>query len=222
MSGVRAAVAPAVTRLPVTPAAVPVVRARTVQTLRQWSIDPDAISTAELVVSELVTNAVRASQPGDEFIAVRLSARNDLVAVEVWSRPDATELHARHPCEESESGRGLAIVEAVATRWDAYRAESGGVVVWAQFPGSVVAEPGAFSDAMVLPTREVQPVPEVVPAPARLPGSPVIEYSTDPVIVARVAERLRALHPWHERPATYLDESALTAMIGTAHGQNPV
>ncbi|OHV56496.1 ATP-binding protein [Pseudofrankia sp. BMG5.36] len=211
MTGVRVDRAPAVTRLPPTPAAVPVVRARTVQRLRGWSVDPDAISIAELIVSELVTNAVKVSRPDDEFIAVRLSAINGMVIVEVWSRPDATELHAMHPSEDSESGRGLSIVEALATRWDAYHAESGGVVVWARFPGSILPEPDAFSDATPLPTREAQPVPE--------PLWPV-EFTTDPAIVARVAERLRALHPWHARPTTDIDESALTAKIGTAHGQN--
>jgi hypothetical protein len=29
---------------------------------------------------------------------------------------------------------------------------------------------------------------------------PEITFSTDPAVAARVAERLRALDPWHERP----------------------
>ncbi|ONH24879.1 ATP-binding protein [Pseudofrankia asymbiotica] len=213
---------PAVTRLPPTRAAVPVVRKRTVQTLRYWSVAPEAIETAELIVSELVTNAVKISRPDDEFIAVRLSATGDTVVVEVWSRPDATELHAIHPADDVESGRGLSIVEALATRWDAYRAESGGVVVWARFPGAIVPAARADRDATPLPTREARPVPEPLwPAPdPQLPSDlPLIEFSTDPAVVARVAERLRALFPWHERHATDAHDAArMVAALHKPHG----
>lgn len=208
---------PAVTRLPPTVEAVPVVRKRTIQILRQWSVDPEAVETAELVVSELVTNAVKVSRPDDEFIAVRLSAINGSIAVEVWSQPDATEeLHAIHPGEDSESGRGLSIVEALCSRWDAYRAATGGVVVWARFPGSILPTPSA-PDATPLPTREARPVPD--PEPRSV--TPFVEYSTDPAVVARVAERLRALFPWHERQATDSDEGsrALCETASHDHGR---
>jgi anti-sigma regulatory factor (Ser/Thr protein kinase) len=209
---------PAVTRLPPTADAVPVVRKRTVQVLRQWSVDPEAVETAELVVSELVTNAVKVSRPDDEYIAVRLSAINGTIAVEVWSQPDATEeLRAIHAGEDSESGRGLSIVEALCSRWDAYRAATGGVVVWARFPGAILPTPSA-TDATPLPTREARPVPDPERDPVRIhrPGLPG-EYSTDPVVVARVAERLRALFPWHERQATDADEGSRAVYEAASH-----
>src|SRR5262245_42254124 len=190
MTGVRLALAPAVVHFAPSAAAIPVVRAGTVRLLKLWRVEPEAIATAELVVSELATNAIKASDPRFDFVAVRLTATAGHVVVEVWSRPDAFEIWAMRPSEDNESGRGLAIVEAVATRWDAYRAKNGGIVVWARFPGAIIPAPRADHDATPLPTREVQPVPE--------PLWPV-EFTTDPAVIARVADRLRALHPWHER-----------------------
>jgi anti-sigma regulatory factor (Ser/Thr protein kinase) len=185
----------AVVRFAPSSSAVPVVRARTVQTLTGWSVDGEAAQVAELIVSELVTNAVRACQPDDEFIAVRLSIGSGSVVVEVWSRPDATEPRVQHPDADSETGRGLALVEALTSRWDAYRAQSGGVVVWAQFPGNVLPAQRT-SDGEPMPKRTAARVAEPVPTTS----PPAIHFSTEPAVLARVADRLRALDPWHERP----------------------
>jgi len=185
----------AVVRFAPTAAAVPVVRARTVETLMGWLVDRTAVEVAELVVSELVTNAVQASRPENEFIAVRLSITSGDVVVEVWSRADSTEPRVLHPDADSETGRGLALVEALSARWDAYRAKSGGVVVWAQFPGNVLSGQRS-SDEAPMPKRTPRPVA----APASVTTPPVIRYSTEPEVVARVADRLRALYPWHEGP----------------------
>jgi anti-sigma regulatory factor (Ser/Thr protein kinase) len=184
-----------VTRFAPIPAAVPVVRARTIEMLTAWRVDTDAVRVVELVVSELVTNAVTISRPDDEFIAVRLSIAGSHVAVEVWSRPDATEVRAQHPSEDSETGRGLALVEALSSRWDAYRAESGGVVVWAQVPASVrPAQRTTGPGVTPMPRREPKAVTYSQPAPAAprsvaIPGVPaVIEWSTAPEVLARVAD----------------------------------
>ncbi|WP_232425293.1 ATP-binding protein [Pseudofrankia inefficax] len=180
-------------------AAVPVVRAQAVATLTAWSVDSQAVEVAELVVSELVTNSVRASRPRDEFVAVRLSTTSGCVLVEVWSRPDTTLPTAQHPDGDSESGRGLCLVEALTDRWGSYRATSGGIVVWAQFPGAVVPVQ-RLHDEQPLPARTARPVPEPRVAPARAPGLPDITFSTDPAVLARTAERLRALDAWHHHP----------------------
>jgi hypothetical protein len=211
-----------VTRFAPTTAAVPAMRARTVEMLAAWSVDTDAVRVVELVSSELITNAVRVSRLDDEFIAVRLSIAGSHVAVEVWSRPDATEVRAQHPSEDSETGRGLALVEALSSRWDAYQAESGGVVVWAQIPASVLPAQRAIGPGVTpMPTREPKAVPELAPVTSRpvvLPGFPhVAEWSTDPEVLARVAKRLRAKFPWHERPTEPTDDDALT-FAGSATG----
>jgi len=196
VTGVRT---PAVVHFAPELAAVPVVRAGTRRLLTLWRVEPDAIDTAELVVSELVSNAVKATPPDDEFIAVRIIAINGQVSVEVWSPPDADELVATQVGPDSENGRGLAIVEAVSDRWNAYRARDGGLVVWAQFPGSILPDPEALADVESLPPARQ---PQVIPAAVRRDGLPVIEYSTAPAVLARVADRLRALDPWHECPTT--------------------
>jgi anti-sigma regulatory factor (Ser/Thr protein kinase) len=201
-----------VTRFAPIPAAVPVVRARTVQMLTAWSVDAETVAAVELVTSELVTNAVKISRPDDEFIAARLSLTTGGVVVEVWSRPDATEVRAQHPSEDSETGRGLALVEALSSRWDAYRAESGGVVVWAQVPASVLPVQRTTGPGVTpMPRRE----PKAVPTPAAVTAPSVIEWSTNPEVLARVAERLRALYPWHDHPTEPTDDDALT-LAGSA------
>jgi anti-sigma regulatory factor (Ser/Thr protein kinase) len=68
-----------------------------------------------LVVSELVTNAVRASA---EVIGLSLRVDDDRVAVEIsddaagWPTPRAADWEDPH-------GRGLAIVDELADRWQA-------------------------------------------------------------------------------------------------------
>jgi hypothetical protein len=49
------------------------------------------------------------------------------------------------------------------------------------------------------PRRRPHAVSLPAPAPAENPSP--IRWSTDPDTLARVAERLRASFPWHDRPA---------------------
>lgn len=66
-----------------------------------------------LLVSELVTNAVL---HGGEPIELVLDLRSDAVHVEVRDRGLAMP-SARHPDDHETSGRGLQIVDRMATRW---------------------------------------------------------------------------------------------------------
>jgi hypothetical protein len=195
MTGESPVIRVAVAHFPPTLAAVPQVRTSTVRTLVDWSVDPDAVQAAELIVDELTANAVGVSGP-DDFVAVRLTATNGKVLLEVWDRSD-TGPRLTRPTDDSEHGRGLLLVDAIATAWSWYRAKSGGKVVWAQIP-AMRSEPASTGTAM--PTR----TPAVVPAP-RLP----VVYRTDPETLRRVAKALRALDPWHEpRPAEAVTSSA--------------
>jgi hypothetical protein len=56
-----------------------------------------------------------------------------------------------------------------------------------------------------------------VTASAPATSQPVIEWSTAPDVLARVAERLRAKFSWHERPTDDTDDDALT-FAGSATG----
>jgi serine phosphatase RsbU (regulator of sigma subunit)/anti-sigma regulatory factor (Ser/Thr protein kinase) len=105
-------------------------RARTVirRPLRRWGLT-DLLPTAELLVSELVTNAVRYAQGK---IELRLVKENDALFCEVLDDSAALP-RLRHPDDSDERGRGLQVVSQLAQRWGARRAASG-KVVWCELP----------------------------------------------------------------------------------------
>ena len=90
-------------------------RARTLirRPLRHWGLT-DLVPTAELLVSELVTNAVRYAQGK---IGLRLVLEGGLV-IEVLDDSAALP-RLRHPDESDERGRGLQVVSQLAQRWGA-------------------------------------------------------------------------------------------------------
>ncbi len=95
--------------------------------LRQWGL-ADLQPAAELMVSELVTNAVRYAQGK---IGLRLILEGGLVC-EVLDDSAALP-RLRHPDEDDERGRGLQVVSQVAQRWGARRSLTG-KVVWCELP----------------------------------------------------------------------------------------
>ncbi|MFI0940750.1 SpoIIE family protein phosphatase [Streptomyces sp. NPDC021020] len=97
------------------------------QALRRWDLE-DQLEAAELLVSEIVTNAVRyAERP----ITLRL-LRTDVLRCEVGD--DAPLLpRMRHAAPEEEGGRGLYLVNRMAQRWGATRLGAG-KVVWFELP----------------------------------------------------------------------------------------
>jgi serine phosphatase RsbU (regulator of sigma subunit)/anti-sigma regulatory factor (Ser/Thr protein kinase) len=104
-------------------------RARTLirRPLKRWGLG-ELIPSAELLVSELVTNAVRYAQGQ---IGLRLVLEGGLV-IEV--NDDSAALpRLRHPDDQDERGRGLQVVSQIAQRWGARRAVSG-KVVWCELP----------------------------------------------------------------------------------------
>jgi anti-sigma regulatory factor (Ser/Thr protein kinase) len=87
------------------------------------------IETAELVSSELVTNAVQ-NALGD-YVAVRLECSDNSVCVRVWDdNPEAPVVGSPEPGDEH--GRGLVITDALAEHWGCCGVASGGKVVWAR------------------------------------------------------------------------------------------
>ncbi|CUU59189.1 Histidine kinase-like ATPase domain-containing protein [Parafrankia irregularis] len=175
----------AVAHFPPTVAAVPEVRARTAGTLIGWSVDTDAVSTVELVVGELASNAVKVSRPQD-VVAVRLTATSGQVVVEVW---DSSDVGPRIGSPEafSEDGRGLVLVDALCSTWSWYRVKSGGKVVWGEIRAELQPmQPG--TEAGRLEQRTAQPTPD--------PIRPVT-FEENPALLRRVVDGLRALDDWH-------------------------
>ena len=96
--------------------------------------------TAELVVSELVTNAVRFS--GDPARPLRYSERADagLIALSLRHFPDGllievydTDSNPPVLCDadaDAENGRGLMLIDALAKEWSYFFPPGGGKVVY--------------------------------------------------------------------------------------------
>jgi PAS domain S-box-containing protein len=100
-------------------------RAVTLDTLRAWGEPPPLGDSAELVVSELVTNSLRY---GAGQAWMQLSRHGDGVVVEVYDEGVGTPRRRRATAEE-EGGRGLQLVASVADVWGV-RTRGEGKVVW--------------------------------------------------------------------------------------------
>ncbi len=95
--------------------------------MEKWDL-ADAASTAELLVSELVTNAI-AYATGE--ISLRLILDSALVC-EVFD--DAAAMpRLRNADDDAESGRGLHVVSQLAQRWGTRRTQAG-KAVWFELP----------------------------------------------------------------------------------------
>ncbi|MGW6564037.1 SpoIIE family protein phosphatase [Streptomyces sp. NPDC054975] len=107
------------------PALVARARAMAAEQLGRWGLD-DLAFTTELVVSELVTNAIRhASGP----IGVRLIRDRSLIC-EV-SDSQHTSPHARYAGNDEEGGRGLFMVAQLTDHWGT-RYMPAGKTIWAE------------------------------------------------------------------------------------------
>ncbi len=113
------------------PSAVPCARLHTRQLLWEWQLTVPS-DTAELLVSELVTNAVQITQADGRNAPVRLWLLADRarLLMLVWDASPLPPVRVS-PDGDTENGRGLLLVEALSTRWDYYGHHSGGKVVWA-------------------------------------------------------------------------------------------
>ncbi len=113
--------------VPADPAQVAVFRQAATERLADWGLDEAAFIT-ELVVSELVTNAIRYGEPP---IKLRL-IRDRALTCEV-SDGSATSPHLRRAHAYDEGGRGLLLVAQLTQRWGS-RQTGGGKTIWAEQP----------------------------------------------------------------------------------------
>ncbi|MET9514877.1 SpoIIE family protein phosphatase [Streptomyces sp. NPDC002994] len=117
----------AVWDVPADPAAVAPVRAQCGARLREWGLEEIGYTT-ELILSELITNAVRYASPP---IRVRLLRDRSLIC-EV-SDGSSTSPHLRRAATTDEGGRGLFLVAHLAHRWGT-RYTPDGKVIWTEQP----------------------------------------------------------------------------------------
>ena len=115
------------------PGAVPCARLHARQVLWEWALTEVSDNT-ELLVSEIVTNAVAASQNTGQIGEVRLWLLSDgvLVLILVWDPSLDAPVRVRTD-EQAESGRGLSLVDAISVKWGWYFPLNGatGKVTWA-------------------------------------------------------------------------------------------
>jgi serine phosphatase RsbU (regulator of sigma subunit)/anti-sigma regulatory factor (Ser/Thr protein kinase) len=112
--------------IPADPALVAPIRKQVVDQLDTWELSA-ATFTAELVVSELVTNAIRYGEPP---IRLRLIHDAETLICEV-SDSSHTAPHLRRAKTYDEGGRGLLLVAQLTQRWGS-RHTADGKTIWAE------------------------------------------------------------------------------------------
>jgi serine phosphatase RsbU (regulator of sigma subunit)/anti-sigma regulatory factor (Ser/Thr protein kinase) len=115
--------------------------------LKRWGLE-DLQPITELLVSELVTNAIRYAK-GD--IRLRLVKEPESVVCEVHDTSPALP-RVLQVDKDAENGRGLHVVAQLANRWGARRTHSG-KVVWCEqtIPESVLEELDAAEEVTATP-----------------------------------------------------------------------
>jgi PAS domain S-box-containing protein len=113
--------------LPAEPAVVAEARARAARQLAAWGLE-EITFTTELIVSELLTNAIRHAEPP---IQLRLILDGALCC-EV-SDGSSSAPHLRRADRYDEDGRGLLLVAHVSERWGSRHTRTG-KTIWAQQP----------------------------------------------------------------------------------------
>jgi anti-sigma regulatory factor (Ser/Thr protein kinase) len=200
-------------RLAAVPTAVSCARAFVRRALRHWQL-PAVHDNAELITSELVTNAVLATGTADpnptyamlanvSVLVLRLSVVGSCLRIEVWDNsPKLPERQVRS--EDSEGGRGLLLVEALSFRHGAIPAPDGiGKVVWADLA----------LDGTSPTDRKSKPLSPLPQREARSRSASARSYgpAADPALLERVLLGLRRLGREAEGSVRAVDGSPFSA-----------
>lgn len=116
-------------------ASVPAARAWVRRTLVRWEI-PHLVERVELLVSELITNAVKHAGTGRAPVGLVLRFVGGTLRLEVHDRDSENRPVQRKQVTEAVGGYGLWLVEAYSDRWGMELAEYG-KAVWAELDGSL-------------------------------------------------------------------------------------
>jgi len=114
------------------PTAVPCARLHAVHVLHEWGLR-DLSDDAQMIVSELITNAIDASTvlPERPPVSLRLLLTGKSLIIEVCDHSPRG-LEPREADADDECGRGLTVVAALADHWGWERAGHNRKVVWAE------------------------------------------------------------------------------------------
>jgi GAF domain-containing protein/anti-sigma regulatory factor (Ser/Thr protein kinase) len=112
--------------LPAGPEAAPMARQAARRRLKDWGVDAETAYTTELIVSELVGNAVRYGSP-----PVQLRLIHDRTLTCEVGDATASAPRVKHARTIDETGRGLFIIASLADQWGT-RYQPQGKTVWAR------------------------------------------------------------------------------------------
>lgn len=143
------------------PSAPSLARHHAVAVLRKWDLPSDIIETTELLVSELVTNALNACgtnpMPQEidgpdavEGISLALRLLHDRLVMEVSDNDPNPPVPAL-AAADSESGRGLMLIQALTKEWGFAFPPAGGKIVY-----GVISVPGLADSS---PADVISPTP---------------------------------------------------------------
>jgi anti-sigma regulatory factor (Ser/Thr protein kinase) len=137
---VRAA---SVVLLPHAPSSVAVARQRLCAQLLASGVAEPTVADATVIVSELVSNALRHARPlPSGEVRVAWNRQGDIIEVSVSDGGASTEPRRGRPTLSSLGGRGLGIVESLADCWGV-RHEDGATTVWALLHAARTSEKAA-------------------------------------------------------------------------------
>ena len=109
-------------------------------TLAEWNLAAEAVEAAQLVISELVTNALRHASDSPD-VTLQLVLTDDCIRVLVSDGGPGEPKQARPDAGSSDvSGRGLWIVDAFTNHWGTEPNARGGKTVWCEIPTEPVSK----------------------------------------------------------------------------------
>lgn len=113
--------------LPPTAASAGAGRRAVFQVLSAWDVNAETVDDTVLIVSELVTNAV-IHAPAEPPLGLELSVADGVLRVALTDSSPAPP-RQRRPSGQDEGGRGIGILDSLASRWGV-NPRRGGKALW--------------------------------------------------------------------------------------------
>lgn len=158
--------------LPHAPSSVAIARQYLTAELVATGVRESVIDDVNLIISELLSNAMRHGRPlASGEVRLTWTTNDDAIEVSVSDGGARTEPRRGHPTLSSLGGRGLGIVETLAECWGVHRDEDG-TTVWA-----VLSAPRLGPSRGRSRTDTPQPAVTVQPSISGAPGANLLNHT---------------------------------------------